>query len=167
MTEVNLTGYANKFIASDDREDYYIDAGAGNDTIVGNAGSDTIIGGTGSDNLTGGDGADVFIWNKGDGNDTITDYEEEDQLQFNNDYVKSKKANAKTGVVVFTMASGAKITLNGAADKIISFTDSKYPNGTTYPQTIIYNDAGTGVTLKADYNKDSYSTSDHEEYAKT
>ena len=167
MTEVSLTGYANKFIASDDREDYYIDAGAGNDTIVGNAGSDTIIGGTGSDNLTGGDGADIFIWNKGDGNDTITDYEEEDTLQFNGDYVKSKKTNTKTGVVVFTMASGAKITLNGAAGKIISFTDSKYPNGDTYPQAVKYNDAGTAVTLTADYNKDSYSTADHEEYAKT
>ena len=45
----------------------------GNDTIVGTNASDIINGGLGDDSLNGGGGADTFIYNAGDGNDTITD----------------------------------------------------------------------------------------------
>jgi Ca2+-binding RTX toxin-like protein len=58
--------------------------GAGNDLIdgsAGNAGSynqppgnDTLIGGTGDDTLRGGGGNDVYVFNAGDGHDTIRDY---------------------------------------------------------------------------------------------
>jgi hypothetical protein len=46
----------------------------GDDTINAGNGSDTLIGGAGSDYLEGGNGNDVYIWNPGDGNDTINDY---------------------------------------------------------------------------------------------
>ena len=61
-------------------EDSSIDGGAGDDTIIGGYGSDTIIGGKGNDSLAGNDGADIFIYNLGDGNDTITDYATEDRI---------------------------------------------------------------------------------------
>ncbi len=57
-----------------------IDGGAGNDTIIGSAGYDTLIGGSGNDVVTGGrgddeaqlgTGNDTFIWNPGDGSDTV------------------------------------------------------------------------------------------------
>ena len=51
----------------------------GNETrnfLFGNAGSDTLIGRGGNDALRGGDGADTYIWNLGDGRDTIIDFDE-------------------------------------------------------------------------------------------
>ena len=51
-----------------------IDGGAGNDRLYGNAGDDTLSGGLGNDYLKGGDGRDTYVWNKGDGNDTIDAY---------------------------------------------------------------------------------------------
>jgi len=60
-----------------------IEGGAGNDTIMGGASRDTIMGGAGHDTLgggdaddilTGGDGNDTFVFEAGDGSDTITDF---------------------------------------------------------------------------------------------
>jgi len=46
-----------------------------NSTLFGDAGDDLLIGGTGDDSLSGGLGNDLFIFNIGDGDDTITDFE--------------------------------------------------------------------------------------------
>ncbi|MDD0972982.1 calcium-binding protein [Pseudomonas fontis] len=43
----------------------------GNDNLYGNAGNDRLTGGAGDDNLSGGDGADTYVFNRGDGHDTI------------------------------------------------------------------------------------------------
>ena len=51
-----------------------INGGAGNDTLKGNSGNDTLIGGKGNDRLDGSYGDDTYIWNLGDGFDTIYDY---------------------------------------------------------------------------------------------
>ena len=48
--------------------------GAGNDTLSGGAGDDVLAGGTGSDTLEGGAGNDTYIYNRGDGTDTIHDH---------------------------------------------------------------------------------------------
>jgi hypothetical protein len=48
--------------------------GAGNDFIDGEAGDDSIVGGLGDDKLFGGTGSDIFKYSKGDGNDTILDF---------------------------------------------------------------------------------------------
>ena len=48
--------------------------GAGNDFIDGEAGDDSIVGGLGDDKLFGGTGSDIFKYSKGDGNDTIIDF---------------------------------------------------------------------------------------------
>jgi hypothetical protein len=47
---------------------------AGNDVIVGGEGNDQIYGGIGTDNLTGGAGNDIFVLAKGEGRDTIKDF---------------------------------------------------------------------------------------------
>ena len=49
--------------------------GAGNDTLKGENGNDILIGGKGNDVLNGGYGNDTYIWNLGDGLDTIEDYQ--------------------------------------------------------------------------------------------
>lgn len=67
--------------------------GNGNDLVLGEGGNDTLIGGTGNDVLTGGAGNDVFVYNPGDGNDTITDFNTgntgatNDGNTANNDYI--------------------------------------------------------------------------------
>jgi Ca2+-binding RTX toxin-like protein len=56
--------------------------GGGNDTLFGNAGDDVLSGGRGNDQLTGGRGSDTFVFNRREGNDTITDFAvNEDVLQ--------------------------------------------------------------------------------------
>ncbi len=50
-----------------------IDARAGNDTINAGDGADTITGGLGNDVINGGKANDTYYYNRGDGNDTITE----------------------------------------------------------------------------------------------
>lgn len=47
---------------------------SGDDTIIGTQSIDTLAGGAGIDRLEGGDGNDTYIFNLGDGNDTIYDF---------------------------------------------------------------------------------------------
>ena len=49
--------------------------GSGADTIDAGAGDDIVYGGSGDDTLTGGSGADTFVFAPGDGSDTITDFD--------------------------------------------------------------------------------------------
>nr|WP_314868607.1 calcium-binding protein [uncultured Campylobacter sp.] len=54
----------------------------GNDNIYGDEKNDILIGGEGDDYLSGSRGDDTYIYNIGDGNDTIHDYEGEDIIKF-------------------------------------------------------------------------------------
>ena len=135
---------ANRIIGSE--EDDYIDGGAGKDTILGGDGNDSIKGGKGNDNLTGGDGSDVFIYANDDGNDVITDYDEEDIIKFT-----SGTATAKTSGdnVIFTLGQG-KVTVLGGKNHVITYEDSE---GTKlYPANPLkLNAAGTAATLLKNY----------------
>lgn len=51
-----------------------INGTAGADTLTGKSVNEIIAGGRGNDTLTGGGGRDIFVHNRGDGNDTITDF---------------------------------------------------------------------------------------------
>jgi len=53
--------------------DDWLSGGDGVDTLYGNGGADVIIGGNGNDTIYGGAGRDTYIFNKGDGVDTIYD----------------------------------------------------------------------------------------------
>ena len=58
-------------------------SGQGNDTLNGGSGNDVINGSEGDDLLTGGSGADIFEFTATSGNDTITDFnKDEDELHF-------------------------------------------------------------------------------------
>lgn len=56
--------------------------GDGNDLIESGSGNDTLIGGKGDDTLNGDMGDDVYIYNKGDGADTIIDTSGKDKIKF-------------------------------------------------------------------------------------
>ncbi|MEZ6855098.1 calcium-binding protein, partial [Halodesulfovibrio aestuarii] len=64
------TGSAGDTISGGSDNDT-INAGGGNDIIIGGSGNDIITGGTGDDSITGGFGSDTYIFNLGDGHDTI------------------------------------------------------------------------------------------------
>lgn len=51
----------------------YLDGGEGDDELSGNGGDDILIGGPGNDLLNGGPGKDIYVFNKGDGKDTVVD----------------------------------------------------------------------------------------------
>jgi Ca2+-binding RTX toxin-like protein len=69
-----------------------IDAGAGNDIVIGSQGDDKLSGGDGNDMVTGGrgndtallgNGDDSFVWNPGDGSDVVEGGAGTDTLVFN------------------------------------------------------------------------------------
>ncbi|HYD60843.1 MAG TPA: calcium-binding protein [Noviherbaspirillum sp.] len=80
-----ISGLAgNDTITGGDKDDV-LNGGEGSDTITGGSGNDTIEGGTGYDTIDGGYGNDTYVFNLGNGADTISDYESvasNDKLQF-------------------------------------------------------------------------------------
>ena len=149
--KITANNKANRIIGTED--DDLIDGGVGKDTILGCDGNDTLLGGKSNDSLTGGKGADVFVYASGDGNDVITDYEEDDIIQI----TKGTATFSKSGNnVIFTVGSN-KITVNGAADKIVTYIDA---NGKTnyYPaptkDSVIVN--GTKVKLLEGYQNTNF-----------
>lgn len=69
-----------------------LDGGAGDDELDGGNGKDTVNGGTGDDVLTGGNGPDQFVFNAGFGDDVITDFKDNDLIQFDDDLFQSAEA---------------------------------------------------------------------------
>lgn len=55
----------------------HISGGSGYDRLWGAAGEDVLIGGWGKDRLTGGQGADIFVFGQKDGQDIITDFQDD------------------------------------------------------------------------------------------
>lgn len=92
---------------------------AGNDTLVGGSAADIITGGKGNDTLTGGAGRDVFVEVKGDGSDTITDFQtgpQGDVLRLQNygfsSFAALQKVIKQVGAdTTISLASGETLTL--------------------------------------------------------
>ncbi|EDZ48536.1 hemolysin-type calcium-binding region [Rhodobacterales bacterium Y4I] len=83
--------------------------GAGKDRLAGGGGIDVLYGGKGNDRLTGGKGADAFVFNSGDGQDTITDF------------------NSAYDLIVFESGAASLQDLNfssAGADTIITYGNS-------------------------------------------
>jgi Ca2+-binding RTX toxin-like protein len=62
---------------------FVADGGAGNDGLVGSHGGDLVLGGPGNDLAFLGDGDDTFVWNAGDGSDTVEGMAGTNTLNFN------------------------------------------------------------------------------------
>lgn len=60
------------YLNGDGGNDFLV-GGAGDDQLLGGDGNDTLFGGTGADILIGGAGKDTYVFNRGDGTDTIFD----------------------------------------------------------------------------------------------
>jgi Ca2+-binding RTX toxin-like protein len=90
----------------------------GNDTIAGAGGADIIEGGKGNDMLTGGANYDLFNFAKGDGNDTITDFNADNLDVLEHDLIGAKFEDVEisaTGIggkdTLIDFGGGSTITL--------------------------------------------------------
>ncbi len=88
------------------------------DLILGGDGDDTLEGGKGNDILVGGIGLDRYIWNAGDGTDTIIDEDKQGLIIINNGSPQNLFAAGAfvetapgSGVWTQTMADGSILTL--------------------------------------------------------
>ena len=140
--------------------DDLITGGAGDDTILAEEGNDIITGGLGNDSLNGGYGNDTYIWNLGDGLDTITDAQGIDKIIFgenisftdlsfiqqgNNLYINVKNTLMQ-GIVItdyFNNSERRIETLQFADNSIIDLSSSALSlkgsgtiNGTDYNDTL-------------------------------
>lgn len=101
---LNLTGTSGKDTLT---------GGDGDDTLTGLAGSDVLAGGKGKDLLVGGKGNDTYLFNRGDGQDTIVDT---DSTWFNADLLKV--GDAKSSQLWFTRSgNNLDIRIIGTTDK--------------------------------------------------
>lgn len=67
-------GNGNDYVSGENGNDS-LTGGNDNDDVYGDGGNDTLSGGRGNDMLSGGDGSDLFLFNAGDGQDTLHNYD--------------------------------------------------------------------------------------------
>ncbi|MBD3753872.1 MAG: hypothetical protein IE935_15985, partial [Micrococcales bacterium] len=110
-SETILGGGGNDHIEGRGGRDL-VEGGAGNDSVNGGDGDDLINGGSGTDSLTGGAGRDWFAFYAGDGADTITDFNvDEDVIDVSFEPIVSISASGANCVI--TLESGDRLTLIG------------------------------------------------------
>ena len=98
-----------------------LSGGAGDDTLYGSSGSDTLIGGPGNDRLLGGGGNDTYVFNRGDGQDTIYDYNVSTWNDGgSNDVLQFGAGIAASDIAVSESNNGQDLTLQivGTSDRI-------------------------------------------------
>ncbi len=94
-----------------------LDGGNGNDTLTAGHGPTVLIGGPGDDVLTGGHSPATFIFNRGFGHDTVTNFDtDHDTLQFGHDIFASQAdvvshAVNQAGDVLITAPGGDTVLL--------------------------------------------------------
>ena len=133
---INITGNAQNnsifggsgkdVIYGKDGDDYLL-GNAGADKLYGQNGDDTLWGGLGNDTLFGGDGSDVFIYESGDGKDTISGFDNNDMLlitgAFSASYNSSKKeiyfaVDGTANAITIKDFSATRFNINGINYKI-------------------------------------------------
>lgn len=104
----------------------------GNDTINGGGGGDIIEGGKGNDALTGGGSYDLFYFAKGDGKDTISDFNAENLNLPEHDLIGAKFED----VTISATGTGGKDTLidfgNGSTITLLDVLSTEIDSGDFY-----------------------------------
>ncbi|MDI1360308.1 MAG: calcium-binding protein, partial [Methylobacter sp.] len=86
--------------------------GAGNDIIGGQQGDDILIGGIGNDTLIGGTGQDTYIFNRGDGRDTVIDTEKDSNLIFG-EGISADDITLRLGSLELDLGNGDQVHIDG------------------------------------------------------
>ena len=117
-----------------------INGGDGNDAITGSAGDDLVFGGRGSDTALLGGGNDTFVWNPGDGSDTVDGQTGVDTLLFNGANVNENIDISANGSRARFFRDVGNVTMDLKGMETIDF------NALGGADTINVNDlTGTGV----------------------
>ncbi|MDP2795026.1 MAG: calcium-binding protein, partial [Sulfurisoma sp.] len=95
--------------------DNVIEGLGGNDYIAAGGGNDTLDGGAGNDTLDGGAGNDTYLFGRGDGQDTISSY---DGNQNKQDAIRFKEGVAPTDVVVSRQGDHLMLKITGTPDQL-------------------------------------------------
>jgi predicted lipoprotein with Yx(FWY)xxD motif len=107
-----------------------IDAGAGNDTVLGGVGAETLLGGEGNDTLDGnggndrapmGAGDDTFVWDPGDGSDVVEGEAGADTMRFNGANVAEQVELSTNGNRLRLFRTQANITMDTAGVERVDF----------------------------------------------
>ncbi|MDD5387563.1 MAG: calcium-binding protein, partial [Sulfuricurvum sp.] len=85
-----------------------LSGGEGDDILSGGEGNDTLSGGTGIDTVQGGMGDDLYLYNRGDGKDTIID-------EYRYGYNSSSQSNAGNDTLMF----GENITIEDLIARVV------------------------------------------------
>ena len=121
--DVLFGGADDDVLYGDDRDDTntpvsvhgsdYLDGGAGADKLYGNGGDDILIGGTGDDTLEGGAGQDSYIYNVGDGIDTITDTKADKNVLRFGAGVNKDNITLRLGSLMLDLGNGDAVHIAG------------------------------------------------------
>ncbi|AOO64213.1 calcium-binding protein [Sulfurospirillum halorespirans] len=123
--------------------------GSGNDSIVAGSGADVITGGLGDDTLNGGLGNDTYIFNRGDGKDTIDDayrYGYNNQLsQYSGeDTLKFGESITKDDLVVLSVGNDVIIGIKEEGKSFAELSDKitlkNYTDSNTRVENILFAD---------------------------
>jgi Ca2+-binding RTX toxin-like protein len=90
----------------------YLDGGAGSDVLYGNEGDDILIGGTGNDVIYGGAGKDIYLFNRGDGIDTIVDSKDGNIFRFGTG-VSKDNIKLRLGSLLLGIGNGDQVHIDG------------------------------------------------------
>ena len=110
----------------------YIDGGDGDDYIETRNGNNTVIGGKGNDNIKGSSAKDTYIYNLGDGNDTIVTYGENDILEFGEGITRENTIFRGVGhdlLITFKDSEGSIIIKNPLYNNSFKIEKFKFANG--------------------------------------
>jgi len=136
----------------------YLSGGEGDDVIYGESGNDIILGGAGDDQLHGGDGDDEFVFNLGDGNDTIFDFGAGDEMTFDGvslaDGDRVDITTDGSDVVITIIGKDGtetnKVTLKDSAEDSGSSADSSTGSDNVGDGYSVTESAEGGVTIVVD-----------------
>ena len=133
-------------------------------TILGGFGNDTLIGGGSNDLLDGDGGSDVFIYNDGDGNDTIVGYTQgEDRIVIASGSVSDISVSGSN--VIFTVGKG-KIVVKDGTEQLITWVDADGKEH-FYPDEVSFSDDGKQATILSSYHKSAFDISAYGSYGTT
>ena len=92
-----------------------LNGGAGQDTLDGGMGLDTLDGGAGNDSLYGGSGNDTYLFQRGGGQDLISD---RDWTRGNLDVIKLAQGISPVDIKVARVGYNLELTILGTTDKL-------------------------------------------------
>lgn len=117
-------GAGNDSLGGGDGNDT-LNGGAGNDYLSGDYGNDRLDGGLGNDRLSGGAGNDTYMFYRGMGQDTISEF---DSTTGNSDTIKVAADINPGDVIVKREGSDVYLAIKNTTDRmtIYSYTDANY-----------------------------------------